>query len=83
MTEDENIIKNSLELYKKNPHEYIDYKKKICIKPWGYEFLCYESKKIGMWFLNINYELTDDLNYFQSKEIPKIAYEINSTKSER
>ena len=56
MTEDENIIKNSLELYKKNPHEYIDYKKKICIKPWGYEFLCYESKKIGMWFLNINYE---------------------------
>ena len=56
MTEDENIIKNSLELYKNNPHEYIDYKKKICIKPWGYEFLCYESKKIGMWFLNINYE---------------------------
>lgn len=56
MNEDENIIKKSIDLYYKNIHEYVDYKKKICIKPWGYEFLCYESKQIGMWFLNINYE---------------------------
>lgn len=29
------------------------YAKKVCIKPWGYEFLAYESKKIGMWCVTI------------------------------
>lgn len=29
------------------------YSKKVCIKPWGYEFLVYESKKIGMWCVTI------------------------------
>jgi D-beta-D-heptose 7-phosphate kinase/D-beta-D-heptose 1-phosphate adenosyltransferase len=32
----------------------IDYKNKICIKPWGYEYLAFESTKIGIWILNIN-----------------------------
>ena len=32
---------------------YVDYKSVVCIKPWGYEFLVYESKKIGAWFLKI------------------------------
>ena len=32
---------------------YVDYKSVVCIKPWGYEFLVYESKKIGTWFLKI------------------------------
>ncbi len=34
----------------------------------------YVTELIFKSVLNINYELTDDLNYFQSKEIPKIAY---------
>jgi len=34
--------------------EHIDYKSKICLKPWGYEFLAYQSQKIGIWILNIN-----------------------------
>ena len=34
--------------------EYVDYKNKVCIKPWGYEFLIYESTKLGTWFLKIN-----------------------------
>lgn len=34
--------------------DYIDYKSKICLKPWGYEFLAYQSQKIGIWILNIN-----------------------------
>lgn len=34
-------------------NEYVDYKNVVCVKPWGYEFLVYESKKIGVWFLNI------------------------------
>lgn len=33
---------------------YVDYKNKICIKPWGYEFLSYQTTKIGIWILYIN-----------------------------
>lgn len=33
--------------------EYINYKDIVCLKPWGYEFLVYESNKLGIWFLNI------------------------------
>jgi len=33
--------------------DYVDYKEKICIKPWGYEFLIYESHKLGIWYLKI------------------------------
>jgi rfaE bifunctional protein nucleotidyltransferase chain/domain len=32
-------------------HSIIDYRNKVCVKPWGYEYLVYESKKIGMWYL--------------------------------
>jgi rfaE bifunctional protein nucleotidyltransferase chain/domain len=31
----------------------VDYKQKVCIKPWGYEFLTYESNKMAIWFLHI------------------------------
>jgi rfaE bifunctional protein nucleotidyltransferase chain/domain len=34
-------------------NERIDYKKNVCIKPWGHEFLVYESKKIGIWCLTM------------------------------
>ncbi len=34
-------------------NDKIDYKNKVCEKPWGYEFLCFESKKIGIWQLRI------------------------------
>ena len=30
-----------------------DYKDGIVIKPWGYEYLMYQSDKIGIWFLHI------------------------------
>lgn len=32
-------------------HQAIDYKNKVCVKPWGYEYLVYESNKIGIWYL--------------------------------
>lgn len=31
----------------------INYKKTVCVKPWGYEFLPYESNKIGIWCLTM------------------------------
>ncbi len=39
----------------------------------------YVAELIFKSVLNSNYELTDDLNYFQSKEIPKIAYTTTPT----
>lgn len=33
--------------------EYIDYHHKVCVKPWGHEFLSYMSNKIGIWILHI------------------------------
>lgn len=41
----------------------------------------YVTELIFKSVLNCNYELTDDLNYFQSKDIPKIAYTNNKETS--
>lgn len=43
----------SINSFKINQGNYIDYKNIVCLKPWGYEFLIYMSQRIGMWFLNI------------------------------
>ena len=32
-------------------HKKIDYREKVCVKPWGYEYLVYENNKIGLWYL--------------------------------
>jgi len=47
------IVKKNWKLSEKI-HNFYDYKKKICIKPWGYEFLIYSNEKVGIWFLRIN-----------------------------
>jgi rfaE bifunctional protein nucleotidyltransferase chain/domain len=47
-----NICENNIHI-KQEKHEHKDYKEKVCIKPWGYEYLIYQSKKVGIWFLNI------------------------------
>ena len=46
------IIKNNIYI-KDEIHDYIDYNNIVCLKPWGYEFLVYQSDKIGIWFLKI------------------------------
>lgn len=52
LTEKEMNIINNIKNFNIN-HNRIDYKNKICIKPWGYEYLAYETEKIGIWILNI------------------------------
>jgi len=47
------IIQNNRLENSATEHPRLDYKNRVCIKPWGYEFLVYESKRIGIWFLNI------------------------------
>jgi rfaE bifunctional protein nucleotidyltransferase chain/domain len=47
------IIKNNNEGSTTQANPKVDYRSCVCIKPWGYEFLVYESERIGIWFLNI------------------------------
>lgn len=47
------IVQNNLKI-KEEKHDFVDYKNKVCIKPWGYEFLIHVNNKVGIWFLKIN-----------------------------
>jgi rfaE bifunctional protein nucleotidyltransferase chain/domain len=49
--QENDIIHNNNIECQDNTH--VNYKNIVCIKPWGYEYLVYESNKIGMWFLKI------------------------------
>ena len=53
LNEKEATINSNIKHYNKINNK-INYKNKICIKPWGYEYLAYETSKIGMWYININ-----------------------------
>ena len=46
------IIENNANI-SKEVHTAVSYFNKVCVKPWGYEFLVYESSKLGIWFLKI------------------------------
>lgn len=43
----------SHESIKHETHPKVDYKNKVCVKPWGHEFLIFQNESIGMWFLKI------------------------------
>jgi rfaE bifunctional protein nucleotidyltransferase chain/domain len=53
------VLPKELQLIKNNfwiseeKHTRSEYKNKVCIKPWGHEFLVFESNRIGMWYLKI------------------------------
>ena len=34
-------------------HTPVSYKNMVCTKPWGHEYIIYESKKIGIWWVTI------------------------------
>ena len=36
-----------------NPYKNIDYSKLVVRKPWGYEYLIYQSKDVAVWILYI------------------------------
>lgn len=48
-----NIVLNNIHK-KSEVHNFIDYNKTICVKPWGHEFLIFQNKNIGIWFLKLN-----------------------------
>lgn len=69
LNENDISINNNIKSYNNsynNPK--INYKNKICIKPWGYEYLAYESNKIGIWMLNINKNNKTSLHKHYNKD---------------
>ena len=46
-------IANNNILLQNEQHTEIDYKDKVCIKPWGHEFLIFKNKKIAIWYVSI------------------------------
>lgn len=46
------IIANNQQI-KDEQHSKTDYANLVCKKPWGYEFLVYESNKIAIWYLKM------------------------------
>jgi D-glycero-beta-D-manno-heptose 1-phosphate adenylyltransferase len=46
------IIKNN-QTIEFERHEEVDYKNKVCVKPWGYEFLVFQNNKVAIWYLNM------------------------------
>jgi rfaE bifunctional protein nucleotidyltransferase chain/domain len=39
--------------YSNEDNTKVDYKNVVCVKPWGYEFLAYESSCMGIWCLTV------------------------------
>ena len=52
-SKDLEIANNNLDIKDEN-HEKINYKNKVCVKPWGYEHLIFENDKISIWYINLN-----------------------------
>jgi rfaE bifunctional protein nucleotidyltransferase chain/domain len=54
-TSEELAIARSSEEYKNyRVSHFYDYLNKGFIKPWGYEYMAYQSKDVGVWILNVN-----------------------------
>lgn len=51
--EEVNICKKSSN-YNRTNSDKIDYINKKFIKPWGYEYQCFQNDKIGIWILHVN-----------------------------
>lgn len=46
------IAKNNI-LLQNQKHIEVDYQNKVCVKPWGHEFLIYKNNKVAIWYVVI------------------------------
>jgi rfaE bifunctional protein nucleotidyltransferase chain/domain len=51
--EEESISKNHVKIAEER-RQAVHYHNKVCTKPWGYEYLVYQNKKVAIWFLCIH-----------------------------
>lgn len=40
-------------LLQQEKHTVIEYKNKVCVKPWGHEFIVFQNKRLAIWCLTI------------------------------
>ena len=71
---DMDIVNNYMHI-KNEDHSNVPYENGVCVKPWGHEFLIYENKKIGMWFLNIKKNTGTSLHCHFNKDTYIIVLE--------
>jgi D-beta-D-heptose 7-phosphate kinase/D-beta-D-heptose 1-phosphate adenosyltransferase len=65
--EEKNICINSLLKVRENSKQ-INYKNKVNDKPWGKEYLAYQSKYIGIWILHVNKDQETSLHCHFKKD---------------
>lgn len=66
--DDFDIIKNIKDKFINNKNHKFDYTNRICLKVWGYEFLAFESDKIGIWMLKINKNMKTSIHTHFNKD---------------
>lgn len=54
--------------YNQHRKKTVDYKNKVCIKPWGSEYLLYESKQIAIWVMSIRKGMSTSVHLHFKKD---------------
>jgi D-glycero-beta-D-manno-heptose 1-phosphate adenylyltransferase len=67
-TSDELLISTSNKPLDVSPHSKVDYAKKVCIKPWGHEFLVFENSKTALWCLTLKKDSSTSLHCHYKKD---------------
>jgi rfaE bifunctional protein nucleotidyltransferase chain/domain len=67
LPEEEEICANST-ISKRDNSNYIHYFDKVNDKPWGKEYLAYQSKEIGIWILHVNRDQETSLHCHYKKD---------------
>lgn len=66
------------ELVQNNKNEFIqpkDYRNKVVLKPWGYEFLMYENECVAVWFLYIKKGYSTSMHCHPKKKTSLVLLE--------
>jgi rfaE bifunctional protein nucleotidyltransferase chain/domain len=67
-TSDELLISTTNKPLDTLTHSNVDYGKKVCVKPWGHEFLVFQNKKLALWCLTIHKGASTSLHCHYKKD---------------
>lgn len=65
---DELLISTTNKPLDVTPHSKVEYAKKVCIKPWGHEFLVFENSKVALWCLTLKKDASTSLHCHYKKD---------------
>jgi len=67
-TSDEQLISKANKPLDTTPHSKIDYADKVCLKPWGHEFLVFQNSKVALWCLTVKNDSSTSLHCHYKKD---------------